>query len=560
MIVAQNSRNTPKHHKPTATILSLVPLATRHPAPAHHTYHGYYLSQSSIQEKKHRELLPAQPGSTGAIAHSSRGLWTTLGASYLCYYSSIHLNEQIHRRNIMNGKMDYVQIMFALSPFPAYLPQYFTMMRQLAPAESNVADDPRDADGGNVRCAVAHHMNMEREGEIYFRKRNLPDSPIMDASIASPPNTAGAAGLVPGTPSKPLFEQRLSQNGDGEDNGSSKLDTGLSRATVLLLLSAHLLRLLYFHGIILEEQKPVPPRAGAGLELDELISPTQAAASTPASQIENSALQWDLLGQSISMIVVQFMLLHALMLLRRTRLKRQRKRISDYVLVGHESTDSLLSTVLTESPPRSGPFILSPSSPDTNYNNNSSHTANNNNNSTSFWKSKWSQLSRAIRAHFYHLFSPHNILQKHSLLEYLELLFLTSMAVKLVFDHYWYPRYRMEVVERLKHTSIVLESCLALPQAIRNHRKGTTEGLSVVMVGGWVAGDLFKLCYFLFNMIGSGGADGNAVFVLGCLLAILLDSIVGIQMARNSPEALKWQQRILRSVRHNRSNKDAHLS
>mmetsp|Transcript_37794 Transcript_37794/g.68071 ORF Transcript_37794/g.68071 Transcript_37794/m.68071 type:complete len:123 (+) Transcript_37794:25-393(+) len=82
------------------------------------------------------------------------------------------------------------------------------------------------------------------------------------------------------------------------------------------------------------------------------------------------------------------------------------------------------------------------------------------------------------------------------------------------------------------------------------------------MVGGWVAGDFFKLCYFLFSMIGSDddteGGTSNNVFALGCLLSISLDSIVMIQMAWWYPqrEALQWQQRIMRSVRHWKANKD----
>merc|ERR1711997_616836 len=125
------------------------------------------------------------------------------------------------------------------------------------------------------------------------------------------------------------------------------------------------------------------------------------------------------------------------------------------------------------------------------------------------------------------------------------MLFLSSMVVKLVFDYHWYPQYRMGVVEGLKQTSICMESCLALPQMIRNYRNRTTEGLSVVMVGGWVAGDFFKVCYFLLSMTGNGDADGpnNTMFALGSLLSLSLDSIVGMQMVWWYPEpwALQWK-------------------
>jgi hypothetical protein len=71
----------------------------------------------------------------------------------------------------------------------------------------------------------------------------------------------------------------------------------------------------------------------------------------------------------------------------------------------------------------------------------------------------------------------------------------------------------------------------------------------MVMVGGWVAGDLFKLCYFLMNLF-EGGNSGNIVFIWGCLFSLTLDSIVGIQMARQQPKALEWWKRMQRCFRH----------
>lgn len=364
--------------------------------------------------------------------------------------------------------MDYVQIMFALSPFPAYLPQWYSMMQQLSPTENvNVCDGSATNNAVQAEPGTTHlNLGMEtKDGDNFLRKRYLHDSPTCstDDAIASPPHTGGSIRLatVPGTDSKPLFEQHIiNQNGTDADVSPKEGDTGMSRATVLLLLSAHLLRLLYFHGIVLEEQRPIPPRAGAGGELDELI-PKDSASDIHEEHDKTSALQWDLLGQSLSMIIVQLMLLHSMMLIRRKHLKRQRSLISD-----SQSSDSL--------------SLLSPSSesisPRTNINlhNINAHSMGNNNdnssNMASFCRMKLSQLYSFIKAHLYHIFSPHNILHKHSFLEYLEVLFLCSMAVKLVFDYHWYPRYRMAVVEWLKHASIVLESCLALPQAWRNHR------------------------------------------------------------------------------------------
>jgi len=175
---------------------------------------------------------------------------------------------------------------------------------------------------------------------------------------------------------------------------------------------------------------------------------------------------------------------------------------------------------------------------------------------------------RVTSTHLLHLYSPSAILQTHSFLDYLEVLLLSSLSVKLIFDYHWFPRYGPYVVELLKQTSIVLESCLALPQAVRNHRNASTRGLSAVMVGGWVAGDFFKLCYFLLQIFGGGdgktnnsssnsSGSNNVVFVWGCLFSLLLDSIVGLQIARHRPEAVECWKRSIRNFKHwKKTNKD----
>lgn len=371
---------------------------------------------------------------------------------------------------------DMLQWAFALSPVPSYLPQYFSIMRQLTSAAtaSTGAAEPGPGPEPEPEPEPAR-ATIERGGD-HLRKRNwqLQDQDSQLSSIfKGPPNSDGAVGPVAGGHSKSFEQQFYGANhggGGGEGADPSKLDAGLSRATVLLLLSSHLLRLLYFHGLLLEERRPAPPIASAG---SEPIEPPTAP-SDPASRVP--ALQWDLLGQSLSMIVVQFMLLHATMLLRRKQLRRQRARMaSNGADSGRSSSTNsllLLSSGVTESP-----------GSDHGHGNN--HTLNDR--GPSFWEVRWRRLSHDMSAHFHNLLSPHSILQTHTFLEYLELLFLSSMLVKLVFDYHWYPRYRMGVVEGLKHTSICMESCLALPQMIRNYRNQTTEGLSVSILLVWYA-------------------------------------------------------------------------
>ena len=414
---------------------------------------------------------------------------------------------------------------FALSPFPSYLPQYCSIIQQLSVDNNHTINNTNGGQQNIATTSTSTSAVVDRGDSLRKRNYHHDSAPIstplnyVRGMIPNPPRSIGLQ-LPTNSKSKSFDDDQIvTQNSNGsmdEDRGvncsSVKPDTGLSRATVLLLLSAHLLRLLYFHGIVLE-----------GTE----------------------TLQYDLLGQSLAMICMQLLLLHAMMLVhRKHQTRRQKKRTSE--IKGHSSTDSLLLSP-TPPPPMSGQMRIKTSI--TLKQGNAPLTPRNGR------QTKWRLLVHTIAVHLRHLFSPQLILHEHSFLQYIELLFISSMMVKLIFDYHWYPLYGMRVVNGLKHTSIVLESCLALPQTIRNYNKKSTDGLSVVMVGGWVAGDLFKLFYFLFNMLRGDTNNNNGVFVLGALLSITLDSVVGFQMIKTKPEAIEWQKMILRNIRQ-RVHKD----
>jgi hypothetical protein len=355
----------------------------------------------------------------------------------------------------------FFQVAFAVSPFPFYLPQYFSMMQQMSSSDNN--DDCSSSDSLAAAAKEPLASAIDRGGD-HLRKRN-PLDVTSSTGVACPP-PSGIDWMLYGTPSKSFEDETKHPN--------KLLDTGLSRATVLLLLSAHLLRLLYFHGeILLFEEKR------AASESANLVEST--AVSAAYSQGETSILQWDLLGQSMSMIAMQLLLLHTMMVVRRKQIKRQMKRMCGGEIAGINSVDS--------PPSLSAPMVVPPKSRSfaatclENSNNCCNHRNTSPRNSTSqdmtYWRARRQQCYRLTTDHLHQLLSPQNILQSHSFLEYCELLMLVSITVKLLFDYHWYPRYGIQVVDGLKHMSIVLESCLALPQAIRNHRKGTTEGLSV---------------------------------------------------------------------------------
>lgn len=57
---------------------------------------------------------------------------------------------------------------------------------------------------------------------------------------------------------------------------------------------------------------------------------------------------------------------------------------------------------------------------------------------------------------------------------------------------YWY----FEVVGIV---SILMEAVLSLPQYLKNRRERSVEGLSILVVCGWVCGDAFKLAYYFIT-------------------------------------------------------------
>lgn len=368
---------------------------------------------------------------------------------------------------------------FALSPFPAYLPQYFSLMRQLSLIDYNENENNDRSTANSISLLRSHSsetMLIEEQlpertidrGLDSLRKRNHhhDNSPPQVKTKMSAAPHSGPVHIPPGSPSKSPHERCDIHNGNNNNNNNTHVSrgVGLSRATVFLLLSAHLLRMVYFYGLKLENERMLSSAA-----VNKVLD-----------------IQWDLVGQSICMIIMQLLLLWAMTKMRKKL--NSRKTLSDCSTTTHTQTDG-----------------------------------------------SW-QLLAITKAHFRRLLSPYNILTNHSFLEYLELILLSSLAMKLVFEYYFYPRYHIRVIDTLKNTSIALESCLAVPQAIRNYSKGNTDGLNAIMVGGWVIGDILKLSYFSLNMLwsritGVGDAAGNVVFVFGCVFALAVDFLVCFQMA-----------------------------
>ncbi|KAG5499654.1 hypothetical protein JIQ42_05129 [Leishmania sp. Namibia] len=73
------------------------------------------------------------------------------------------------------------------------------------------------------------------------------------------------------------------------------------------------------------------------------------------------------------------------------------------------------------------------------------------------------------------------------------------------------------------YTALGIEALLVLPQILRNARRGSTEGLSMLLILTWVGGDVVKVTYFIY-------AKQSLPFILcGCFQA-LLDVVVVAQL------------------------------
>ena len=211
-----------------------------------------------------------------------------------------------HNHNISNdmASPSLIGWVFALSPFPAYLPQYFSLMRQLAVIDYS-ENENNDRSTANSTSLLQSHSSesvlIEEQllgrtidrGLDSLRKRNHHH----DYSPPSAAPNSGPVHIPPGSPSKSPHSERCDvHNGSSSNNNTTVAHgVGLSRATVFLLLSAHLLRIQYFCGLKLENERML-----------------SSAAVTKVLDI-----QWDLVGQSICMIIMQLLLLWAMTKMRK---------------------------------------------------------------------------------------------------------------------------------------------------------------------------------------------------------------------------------------------------
>eukprot|EP00979_Chaetoceros_neogracilis_P010590 scaffold2512_cov232-Chaetoceros_neogracile.AAC.3 len=133
--------------------------------------------------------------------------------------------------------------------------------------------------------------------------------------------------------------------------------------------------------------------------------------------------------------------------------------------------------------------------------------------------------------------------------QYVELIIVVTIMTYAFGRYYLYPSDFLEYISTVKIISVLLESCLALPQIILNYKRTSTEGLSLVMVFGWVVGDLLKMMYFILgsgilnhrnklNTVVSSETEEDSdmtAFIFGCVFALIMDVIVGLQVCKHYP-------------------------
>ena len=210
------------------------------------------------------------------------------------------------------------------------------------------------------------------------------------------------------------------------------------------------------------------------------------------SEGKGDKVQFDLVTQSLVMVGMQVLLLSAVT--RRRRMAKKMKRDDQFMTVGPISAK--------ESSISQKPFI-------------------------------W-------------LIRPHRYWQWDTVHQYVELVIVLTIMLYLFFRCYMYQSDFLEYIITVKIISVLLESCLALPQIILNYRRRSTEGLSLIMVLGWVVGDLLKMVYFI---LGSGvlkkshevstvvnpvneseEAYDMSIFIFGSISALVMDAVVGVQV------------------------------
>mmetsp|Transcript_20991 Transcript_20991/g.31531 ORF Transcript_20991/g.31531 Transcript_20991/m.31531 type:complete len:458 (+) Transcript_20991:176-1549(+) len=390
------------------------------------------------------------------------------------------------------------QCAFAIAPIPAYLPQYWTLCNTNDPILQR-------------RKQLLHHPAHNQSSS----KTQKPSSDIISGNINVEnhfdSSSSGGGGGGGGT--------TASSTGGGSGQVT---EGGFSSTSIMILLLSHAFRLQYFFiSAILSTFYQTHNDNDNDADDDDNASPNTITAHHHDHR-KADKVHFDLVMQSLVMIGIQLLLLSAVT--RRRRLSNKEKVDDDDDNTSFTVSNSSIIPQQISSKKRS-----------------SSAT-------TSSYKS--SSLSQKP---FIWIYKPGKHWHWDTVHQHVELLIVILLLEYIFFQHYIYPDSTIDYILTVKNISVLLESCLALPQMIMNYRRKSTDGLSLVMVIGWVMGDILKLLYFLAAYSkGSSSAGGSSsslsshhdepssdtgmlAFMIGSFFALVLDSIVVLQLIKWYP-------------------------
>ena len=122
--------------------------------------------------------------------------------------------------------------------------------------------------------------------------------------------------------------------------------------------------------------------------------------------------------------------------------------------------------------------------------------------------------------------------------QHIELSLLLTIFTSVFYHLYLYLYDTIRCFTMFRNISVLLESCLILPQLMLNHKRKDMTGTSLAMVFRWLTGDLVTIGYFSIR------TAGNAVFVMNYVFVMGIDLVVVIHITIWSPT---WEVQEMRN-------------
>lgn len=423
------------------------------------------------------------------------------------------------------------QLIFAVAPIPAYLPQYYTMCqssndpvllaerRKFTPSPVMKKKKKKSLSGGSCHDFTVLVVDPCASTSVSSSSSSNKNP---SSSISSSTTTTTAPPVV-------LYGRT-----------HQITEAGFSSTSIMILLLSHTFRLQYFIGsAVLYNINMYHGDAELGAKVDKI--------------------HLDLVTQSLVMVGVQLLLLSAVT--RRRRMANKAKvhdddddyhdnndnddyfdhnhPYKDHARSDHAASYYYLSSLLYYWKHIIGKRVICKSK-----------------------KRETNKESSISQKPFVWMVHPRRYWKWDTVHQYVELIAVISVVMFAIGRYYLYPNDFLQYINTVKIVSVLLESCLALPQIILNYQRQSTEGLSLVMVLGWIVGDLLKMVYFIMSsgvffpghphhhggvipiVVGEGGRRNNvedssssdmSTFIVGCIFALIMDVIVGLQVCRYYP-------------------------